>query len=199
MLAREETRAVRDNFSHMLVSRIVRSIGLTALLGPINRATLDTATSSIRQDVVLPALQLGDMMACVIDRYSLDVPSYWSQNSVFQTQFFRDLGTLDCRNFGEGPPRFRLEKMRTRFSDDEIKRQLRAICPAIPALMLMEVDEKEWGPPSILVKQQVWVSWHPKRTLALGPEGQGYFWFLYNRGSGPQKESAYQERFGFPV
>lgn len=188
MLAREETQAFRDDFSHMLASRIVRLIGLTALLGPNNRATLDTATSSIRQDVVLPAIQLGDMMACAIDRYFLDIPSYWSNNSVLQTQFFRDLGTLDCRNFGDGPPRFRLEKMRTKFSDAEIKRQLRAICPAIPALMLMEVDEKEWGPPTILVKQQVWVSWHPKRTLASCSEGQGYFWFLYNRGASPREE-----------
>lgn len=188
MLAREETQAIRDDFSHILSSFIIRAIGLTDLLGPNNPAALDTATIAIRQDVVLPAIQLGDMMACAIDKYSLDVPSYWSKACVFDTQFFRDLGRLDCKNFGEGPPRFKLEKMQTQWSENEIKSQLHAICPAIPALVAMEIDENAWGPPTILVKQQVWVSWHPKRTVASRSEGQGYFWFLYNRDAGPHEE-----------
>lgn len=169
LLAREETQAVRDDFSHVLADIIIREIDSVAPLGSKNQAALDAATLSIRQNVVLPAIELGDKMASAIDKYSLEVPPYWYEPYDFQTRFFRDLGNLDCKNFGEGPPRFRLEKMQKKWSDDEIRSQLRAICPAIPALVLTEVDDSKWGPPTILVKQQVWVSWHPKRNLTSRP------------------------------
>lgn len=180
ILAREETQALRTDFSHALANFMVRAIGLTAILGPNSQAALDAATASIRQDVVLPAIELGDKIACAIDKYSLEVPSYWSEPCIFNTHFFRDLGNLDCKNFGEGPPRFRLEKMKKQLSAHEITSQLKAICPAIPALVLTEVDDSSWGPPTMLVKQQVWVSWHPNRKPSLNNEDRGYFWFFYN-------------------
>lgn len=185
ILAREETQAVRDDFSHVLASSIVRAIGLADLLGPNNQTAQDAATISIWQDVVLPAIKLGEMIACAIDKYSWSIASYWYDPCSLHTQFFRDLGNLDCKNFGDGAPRFKLEKMQTQLSDNEIRSQLRAICPAIPALMLTEVDDTAWGPPTILVKPQVWVSWHDKRTGNLRPKPQGFFWFLYNREAGP--------------
>ncbi|KAG6354697.1 hypothetical protein INS49_004715 [Diaporthe citri] len=181
ILAREETQAFRDDFSHVLTHFIIRSIGLAEVLGPNKQAALDIAAISIRQDVVLPAIELGDKMLCAIDKYSLDVSSYWSVPCAFQTQFFRDLENLDCKNLSGDPPRFKLEKMQKRLSDDEIKDQLKAICPAIPALLLTEVDDRTWGPPTILVKEQVWVAWHSRRNLTLRPEERGFFWFLYNR------------------
>lgn len=181
ILAREETKALRDDFSYALTHFIIRSIGLSEILGPNNQAALDTAIVSIRQDVVLPAIELGDKMACAIDKYSMEVSSYWSVPCVFQTQFFRDLGNLDCRNLSGNPPRFRLEKMQKQLSDDEIRDHLKAICPAIPALLLTEVDDRTWGPPTILVKEQVWVAWPSRRNSTLRPEEQGFFWFLYNK------------------
>lgn len=188
ILAREETQAVRSDFSHVLASSIVRAIGLADLFGPNRQAAQDAATISIRQDVVLPAIELGDMIACAIDKYSLCTASYWYGPCNFQTNFFRDLGNLDCKNFGDGPPRFKLEKMQTQLSDNEIRSQLKAICPAIPALMLTEVDDTAWGPPTILVKPQVWVSWPHKQTGTLRPKEQGFFWFLYNRETGSHEQ-----------
>lgn len=181
ILARKETLALRDDFSHALTNSIIRSICLAEILGPSNQAALDAATISIRQDVVLPVIELGDKMASAIDKYSMDVSSYWSVPCAFQTPFFRDLGNLDCKNLTGDPPRFRLEKMQKQLSDDEIKDRLKAICPAIPALILTEVDDRTWGPPTILVKQQVWVAWHTRRNSILRPEERGFFWFLYNR------------------
>lgn len=188
ILAREETQALRDVFSHVLTQFIIRSIGLAEILGPNNQAALDAATVSIRQDVVLPAIELGDKMACAIDKYSTNISSYWSVPCVFQAQFFRDLGNLDCKNLAGDPPRFRLEKMQKQLSDDEIKDRLRAICPAIPALLLTEVDDRTWGPPTTLVKQQVWVVWHSRRNSTTRPQEHGFFWFLYN-----QEASQYEE------
>lgn len=179
-LAREEVKAFREDFSIVLTDLIIQAIGLEEILGPNHHAALDTATISIRRDVVVPAFELGTKMACAIDKYSLDVPRYWSEPCAFQNQLFHDLGNLDCKNFGDGPPMFRLEKMQKQFSDDEIKNQLRAICPAIPALVLTEVDDNAWGPPTVLVKQQVWVSWHSKRDSRPQHEEQGFFWFLYH-------------------
>lgn len=187
ILAREETQALRADFSNALANFVVRAIGLEAILGPNSQAALDAAAISIRQNVVLPAIELRDKMACAIDKYSFEVPSYWSEPCVFQTHFFRDLGNLDCKNFGEGPPRFRLEKMQKQLSANEIKRQLRAICPAIPALVLTEIDNSTWGSPTILVKQQVWVSWHPGKKLSLRNEDRGYFWFFYNSEATPRE------------
>lgn len=181
ILAREETRALRNDFSHVLTHLIIRSIGLAEILGSNNQAGVEKAIISIRQDVVLPAIELGDKMACAIDQYSLSVSRYWSEPCVFQNQFFRDLGNLDCKNLSGDPPRFRLEKMQKNFSDDEIKDHLRAICPTIPALLLTEVDDRTWGPPTILVKQQVWVSWNSRNNSTPRLQGQGFFWFLYNR------------------
>lgn len=190
ILAREETQALRHGFSHVLAISIVRAIGLGDLLGPNNVSALHAAASSVRQDVVIPAIKLGDMIACAIDKYSWSIASYWSDPCILHTQFFHDLGNLDCKNFGDGPPRFRLEKMQTQLSDNEIRSQLRAICPAIPALTLTEVDDTAWGPLTILVKPQVWVSWHDKRTVTPRPKGQGFFWFLYNREAGPPVSTA---------
>lgn len=185
ILACEQTQAVRRDFSNVLAISIVRAIGLVDLLGPNNQDALYAATISVRQDVVLPAIELGDMIACAIDKYSWSIASYSSDPCILHTQFFHDLGNLDCKNFGDGPPRFRLEKMQTQLSDNEIRSQLRAICPATPALTLTELDDTAWGPLIILVKPQVWVSWHDERTGTLRPQGQGFFWFLYNRGAGP--------------
>jgi hypothetical protein len=181
ILSREATQALHVEFSHVLAGAIIREVGLEALLGHSNQADLDAAKVSLREEVVMPAIKLGDNMACAIDKYSLDVPAYWSEPCMLEAEFFRDLANLDCKNFGEGPPRFRLEKMRKLLSDDEIKRRLRVICPAIPALFLTETDNRTWGPPTILVKQQVWVSLHPKIESTPRPEAKGYFWFLYHR------------------
>lgn len=192
LLVRDETQALRDDFSYSLVRVIVRGVGLDALLGPNNQFALDAATFSLRQEVVLPAIELRDKMACAIDTFSLDVPPYWSRPCALQAEFFHDLANLDCKNFGDGPPRLRLEKMQTNMSDDEIKLRLRAICPAIPALTLKEADDKTWGPRIILVKQQVWAFLHPKvtsmPTCMPGPEKQGFFWFLYNQETSACKE-----------
>lgn len=185
ILAREETQAVRHDFSHALTFSIVRGISLVDLVGPDNLNAISAAATSFRQDVVLPAIKLGDMIACAINKYSWSTAPYWSDPCVLHTQFFHDLGNLDCKNFGDGPPRFRLEKMQTQFSDNEIRSQLRAICPAIPALTLTEVDDTAWGPPTILVKPQVWVSWNDKRRGNRRPKPQGFFWFLYTREVGP--------------
>lgn len=188
ILARKETQALRDDFSHALTHFIIRSICLAEIFGPNNQAALDAATISIRQDVVVPAIELGDKMACAIDKYSMNVSSYRSVPCAFQTQFFRDLGNLDCKNLTGDPPRFRIEKMQNQLSDDEIRGRLKAICPAIPALLLTEVDDKTWGPPTTLVKEQVWVAWDSRRSSTLRPEQRGFFWFLYNR-----KASQYEE------
>lgn len=188
IVAREETQALRNDFSHVLTHFIIRSIGLTEILGPNNQAAIEAAIVSIRQDIVLPAIELGDKMACAIDKYSLSVSRYWSEPCVFQTQFFRDLGNLDCKNLSGDPPRFRLEKMQKQLSDDEVKDQLRAICPAIPALLLTEVDDRTWGLPTILVKQQVWVSWNSRKSSTPRLQEQGFFWFLYHR-----EDSQYEE------
>ena len=188
LLGRDETQARRDIFSNALADSVVRAIGLQALLGPDNQAALDEATTSIRQEVILPAIELGDKIACAIDKFSLIFPSYWSEPCVFKGRFFHDLENLDCKNFGEGPPRFKLEKMRAQLSDREIQSQLRAICPALPALILTEVDDRTWGPPTVLVKHEVWVSWHPKKISRPRPEDHGYFWFLYNREANAREE-----------
>lgn len=181
LLVREETHALRDDFSYSLTRVIVRGIGLEALLGPNNQVALDAATVSLRQEVVLPAIELRDKMACAIDKFSLDVPPYWSKPCALQAEFHHDLANLDCRNFGDGPIRLRLEKMQAHMSDDEIKLRLRPICPAIPALTLKEADDKTWGPRIILVKQQVWAFLHPKVESPPRQETQGFFWLLYNQ------------------
>lgn len=180
ILSRNETQTLRAGFCRILVDSIIHRIGLPALLGHSNQTALDAAESFLRQEVVLPAVELGDKMACAIDNYSLVVPPYWFEPCTFQTELFHDLPNLDCKNFGEGPPRFRLEQMRKTFSDDEIRSQLRAICPAIPALVLTEAGDRSWGSGTILVKQQVWVSWHPNKKLTPRSQEKGYFWLLYH-------------------
>lgn len=188
LLVREETHALRDNFSHSLARVIVRGVGLEALLGPNNHVALDAATVSLRQEIVLPAIELRDKMACAIDKFSLDVPPYWSKPCALQAEFHHDLANLDCKNFGDGQIRLRLEKMQMHMSDDEIRLRLRPICPAIPALTLEEADDKTWGPRTVLVQQQVWVFLHPKGTSMPRPEHQGFFWLLYNLESSECKE-----------
>lgn len=188
ILAREETQAIRHDFSNVLATSIVRATSLRDILGPNNLNALRAAASSLRQDVVLPAIKLGDMIACAIDKYSWSTAPYWSDPCILHTQFFHGLGNLDCKNFGDGPPRFRLEKMQRQHSDNEIRHQLRPICPAIPALTLTEVGDTAWGPPTILVKPQVWVAWHDKRPGTLRPKGQGFFWFLYNQEARPHHQ-----------
>lgn len=180
LLAREETDALRGDFSDSVAWAIIHTVGLKALLGPNNQVALDAATTSLQQEVVLPAIRLRDKMDCAIDKFSLDVPPYWSKPCALQANFISDLANLDCKNFGDGPPRLSLEKMQKHMSDNEIKFRLRAICPAIPALTLKEADDKTWGPHIILVKQQVWAFLHPKMRPPPRPETQGFFWFLYN-------------------
>lgn len=180
ILSRKETQALRAEFCRTLAESIIRAIGLPALLGHINQTALDDAETYLRQEVVLPAIELGDKIACAVDSYSMEESPYWSEPCTFQAEFFRDLPNLDCKNFGEGPPRFRYEQMRKNFSDDEIRSQLRAICPAIPALVLTEPGDRIWGPSTILVKQQVWVSWQSSKKLTQRSQEKGYFWFLYH-------------------
>ncbi|POS74751.1 hypothetical protein DHEL01_v206853 [Diaporthe helianthi] len=181
ILSRNETQARRADFCRELAGSIIRGIGLPALLGHSSQIALEDAESFLLQEVVVPAVDLGDKMAYAIDKYSLGVPSYWTEPCMFQAEFLRDLPNLDCKNFGQGSPRFKLEQMRRTFSEDEIRCHLRAICPAIPALLLTEASDKEWGPCTILVKQQVWVSWQPKEESPQQPREKGYFWFLYHK------------------
>lgn len=180
LLAGEETGEARNLFSNNLTESILRTIGMREVLGPNDRVALERAKNSIHENVVLPAIELGDKLACAIDRFYLDIQSYWSEPCGPQTRLFRDLANLDCRNFGKGPPRFRLDKMQKKLSETEIKNRLRIICPAIPAMIMTEACDKTWGPPTVLVKEQIWVAWDQEEAPTLSSEEQGYFWLLYN-------------------
>ncbi|KAI3391283.1 hypothetical protein diail_7642 [Diaporthe ilicicola] len=187
ILAQEKTQRIRHDFSHGLADSIIRAISLEAILGSNNQAALEDARSAIREKVVLPAIELGDKMICAIDKFSLDVQSYWSQPCAFRARFFRDLEKLDCKNLAREPPRFKLNKIQKlkKLSEDAIKSRLRIICPAVPALILKETHDKDYGPPTTLVKQEVWVAWNEEEAPKLSSEQLGYFWFLYNEESTP--------------
>ncbi|KAL1860362.1 hypothetical protein Daus18300_009275 [Diaporthe australafricana] len=181
LLAREETEYARNIFSNNLIESIIRAIGLRPILGPGDPVAFEQARNSLRENVVLPAIELGDKIACAIDKFSMGVQSYWSEPCGPQTRLIHDLENLDCRNFGKGSPRFRLDKIKPKPSEDELNSRLRIICPAIPALILTEACDKTWGPRTVLVKEQIWVAWDQEEApKACSEEHQGYFWLLYH-------------------
>lgn len=185
LLNSPESKQISECFVDLMVDRLVVEMGLTVFLGSSVSSKGNEARASLRNYIILPALELQDKFMCSIDKYALEINHYrhfpWGNTP----DFTRDLQILNCKNFGQGLKRFRPDKMQEKPTEEEIRKRLRMLCATTPALVLRETQDRQFGPPITLVKQEILVVWtKPGATVVADPvvvpdELRGLFWMLF--------------------
>lgn len=180
LLRSPEVEINRQTFAHLSSDHLMTELCPMFLDNRNCRTQRHAAQSALRNNIVLLAIQLQDKIMCAIDMFTIERYDY-RPSSQASSSFFDDLHSLNCKNLGKGPPRFRLDKMKEKPSHSDIQKRLRKICATTPALVLRETGDTELGPPITLVKQEMLVAWDQPDDPIPAREEEGVFWMVYRK------------------
>lgn len=137
------------------------------------------AHTVLMEKVILPAITLQEKMLCAINHFSMEYDRTVQTGPEWNQVFYQNLDKLDCKNLGKGRLRLTQADIKAIPSDSETKRRLIKLCAVTPALVQRETDDTSYGPPKILVKQQVLVALDADITKIRESQSPGFFRSLY--------------------
>lgn len=171
--------AVRVTFSNLLVHQLMQEMPLIWSANTEVSETTHEVMIFLRDKLISPAIELQDDIICAFDKFTIGTNNYKHSDQSDTSDFYDNLQNLDCKNVGKGPRRFRPDKMKPKPTNEDIRNNLRQICPTTPSLVLRETNNNDFGPPITLVKQEFLVAWDHPETPTLSVEERGFFWYLY--------------------
>lgn len=172
----------RQTFADLTSDRLMAELGHMFVADRTESSSQEnTARFALRNNIILPAIAMQDRILCAIDRFTIERHDYRPSPRPTSPSFFDDLPSLNCKNLGNGPRRFRPDKIKEKLSTADIQRRLRKICATTPALVLRETGDREFGPPITLVRQEMLVAWDQPENPAPMREEEGVFSMLYRK------------------
>lgn len=182
-------KQIRECFADLMVDRLLVEMGLALFVDPPVSSAGQEARAALRKDIIVPAIDLQTKFMCAINKFTVEVNAHPPiSNSSERSDSTLNWDDLNCKNVGEGPKRVKLDDMRHLFTDDVIQQNLKVICVRAPALTVRKAEDSHFGPPVILVKQELLVAWRvpplgssPNEEPMLAEEDRGLMWLLFRK------------------